>query len=312
VRKTRTCCGIVKKASAALTTALFAIAVICSRVCAQANQPPQNPPKQDMELNTVLMECTFMLEGKNAQGQPSIGTGFVMGRPFVNQPGKGKYVLITAAHVFSETAGDTVILHLRRKIGDNNFEHVPIPIQIRANGQPLWTQNPNVDVAVIYIRIPNGIVLPLLPTDLLADDDMLSKFQIHPGDELECLGYPLGLASNDVGFPILRSGKIASYPLLPTSTTKSFLFDFRVFKGNSGGPVYLVESGRSYQGMTHLGETIHFIVGLVSEEKILPQVTIGVYEQEVHQLQLGLAVVVHSSLIKQTVNMLPDPDTMPD
>lgn len=168
------------------------------------------------------------------------------------------------------------------------------------------------DVAVIYIRIPDDIVLPLLPTGLLADDDMLSKFQIHPGDELECLGYPLGLASNDVGFPILRSGKIASYPLLPTSTTKSFLFDFRVFKGNSGGPVYFVANSRSYGGMIHLDETVHFILGLVSEEKIVPQVTIGVYEQEVRQLQLGLAVVIHSSLIKQTIDMLPAPDTLPE
>ena len=30
------------------------------------------------------------------------------------------------------------------------------------------------------------------------------------GDELLCLGYPLGAEANDAGFPILRSGKIAS------------------------------------------------------------------------------------------------------
>jgi S1-C subfamily serine protease len=258
------------------------------------------------------MECTFMVEGKNAQGQTSLGTGFVMGRPFANQTGKAEYVLITAAHVLSEMAGDTVTLHLRRKIGDNSYVHVPIPVPIRTNGNKLWTKNPDVDVAVMYIRIPNDIVLPLMSTDLLADDDMLSKFQIHPGDELECLGYPLGSASNDVGFPILRSGKIASYPLLPTAATKTFLFDFRVFKGNSGGPVYFVANDRVYQGMAHLGETIHFIIGLVSEETLVPQITTGLYEQEVHQLQLGLAVVVHSSLIKQTINMLPAPETISD
>lgn len=103
--------------SLALATVLFAVVMACSGVDAQATPPPQKPPEQDMELNTVLMECTFMVEGKNAQGQPLIGTGFVMGRPLVNQPGRGRYVLITAAHVFSEMAGDTAILHLRRKIG---------------------------------------------------------------------------------------------------------------------------------------------------------------------------------------------------
>jgi S1-C subfamily serine protease len=294
-----------------LAIILYVVAIVCPYVYAQANPPPQNPPNQDMELNTVLMECTFAIEGKNAQGQSGIGTGFVLGRPYLNTPGKGRYVLITAAHVFSEAAGDFVILHLRRKTGENGFEHVPLPVPIRANGQQLWTKHPDADVAVIYIQIPDSVVLPLLPTTLLADDDMLSKFQIHPGDELECLGYPLGLMSNDAGFPILRSGKIASYPLLPTSATKTFLFDFRVFKGNSGGPVYIAGTNRNYQGAMHLGETVHFIVGLVSEEKLLPQVTVGVYDQEVHQLQLGLAVVVHSSLIKQTIDMLPAPDTFP-
>jgi hypothetical protein len=301
-----------KNSCVALAAFLYVFVSACSDVHAQASAPPQDRPKQDIELNTVPMECTFMLEGKNAQGQTSIGTAFLMGRPSVNKPGTGRYVLITAAHVLSDMAGDTVTLHLRRKVTENNFAHVPMLIPIRADGHQLWTKHPDVDVAVMYVRIPNDIVIPLLSTELLADDDMLSKYQIHPGDELECLGYPLGNAANDVGFPVLRSGKIASYPLLPTATTRSFLFDFRVFKGNSGGPVYLVEISREYQGVVHIGETLHFIVGLVSEERILPQVTIGAYDQEVRQLQLGLAVVIHSSLIKQTINMLPAPDTITD
>jgi hypothetical protein len=258
------------------------------------------------------MECTFMLEGTNAQGQQTFGTGFIMGRPIPNELGRARYVLITAAHILNEMAGDTAVLHLRRKLGDNSFEPVPLQISIRASGKPRWMKNPEADVAVMYVAMPKDIVLPLISTDLLGDDKMLSDFQIHPGDEIYCLGYPLGFASNDVGFPVLRSGKIASYPLLPTATMKTFLFDFRVFKGNSGGPVYLVESNRNYQGGVHLGETVHFIMGLVSEEKSLQQVDIGVYDEAVHEVQLGLAVVVQASLIKQTLNMLPAPETLPD
>ncbi len=161
----------------------------------------------------------------------------------------------------------------------------------------------------MYVRLPEEVSswLPLLSTDLLADDQMLSKFEIHPGDELECLGYPLGNASNEAGFPILRSGKIASYPLLPTAATKTFLFDFRIFKGNSGGPVYFIATNRIYGGSTMLGQTIGFIAGLVSEERVFQQVTAGPYEQAARQVQLGLAVIVHASLIKEAIEMLPLP-----
>ena len=72
---------------------------------------------------------------------------------------------------------------------------------------------------------------------MLANDDLLAKYNIHPGDVLDCLGYPFGFESPVGSFPILRSGKIASYPLLPTKGTQSFLLDFRVFPGNSGSPV---------------------------------------------------------------------------
>jgi len=288
-------------------TALLAALVFCSVGSAQNSPITKTPPAQkDFELNSVLMECTFMLEGRTAQGQQTLGTGFIMGRPIPNQSDRGRYVLITAAHVLDGMAGDTALLHLRRKIDENKFEHVPYQIAIRSNGQPLWTKNPNADVAVMYIQIPNEIVIPILPTTLLADDKTLSDFQVHPGDELECLGYPLGSASNDAGFPILRSGRVASYPLLPTATTKTFLLDVRVFKGNSGGPVYLWDSNRLYHGSIHFG-TVGFIMGLVSQEELVPQVTVGPYDQSVHQLQLDLAVVIHANLIKQTIDMLPAP-----
>lgn len=268
--------------------------------------------ERDLELNTVLMESTFKIEGRNVLGQTETATAFVMGRPYPNEPTKARYVLITAGHVLDQMQGESAILHLRRKVDADNWAGLPVVMQIRADGRPLWTKHPGADVAVMYIRIPNGVSIPLLPTDLLADDKMLSDFEIHPGDELQCLGYPLGLAANNAGFAILRSGKIASYPLLPTKATKTFLLDFRVFKGNSGGPVYFVQSNRTYKGKAMLGQNIHFIVGLVSQESLFQQQISGPYSAEVRQLQLGLANVVHGSLIKEAINMLPSPETLPD
>jgi hypothetical protein len=163
----------------------------------------------------------------------------------------------------------------------------------------------------MYVRLPEAAGIPLVSTDLLADDKSLSELEIHPGDNLECLGYPFGMESSDAGFAILRSGKIASYPLLPTARTKTFLLDFMVFKGNSGGPVYMVESTRTYRNATHMG-TIYFIAGIVTEEKSFSEQFVGQYSAELHQYQLGLAVVVHASLIKEAIYMLPSPETLPN
>jgi len=269
----------------------------------------------NFELNTVLMESTFKIEGRTASGQPTIGTAFIMGRPYdkppADLPTKAAHVLITAAHVLDEMQGDTAMLHYRRKVDANTWTRVPQPVPIRANGHPLWKKHPDADVAVMYVALPQDDSMPMISTDVLADDKMLADFEIHPGDELECLGYPFGQEANDAGFPVLRSGKIASYPLLPTSKTRTLLYDVRIFKGNSGGPVYFVQSNRWYKKSgVKLGETIHIIIGLVSQESLIQQQISGPYSEEVRQFQLGLAVVVHASLIKQAINLLPSPDIM--
>jgi hypothetical protein len=138
------------------------------------------------------------------------------------------------------------------------------------------------------------------------------KYEIHPGDELFCLGYPLGAEANPQGFAILRSGKIASFPLTPAKAVKSFLYDFEVFGGNSGGPVYFVDKSRTYGGTTHLGETICSVVGLVSEERFQPRQSVKLledgsdqtrYEVTEKREKLKLAVVVPAQFIKETLDI---------
>jgi hypothetical protein len=219
-------------------------------------------------------------------------------------------VLITAAHVFDGMPGDIAILNLKRKNNQGDWERLPFPLQIRNNNHPLWVKHPEADVAVMYIGLPDGVSIPLISTELLADDAMLEKFEIHPGDTLRCLGFPFGEESNAAGFPILRSGRIASYPLVPTAKTKTFLFDINVFQGNSGGPVYMVDESRAYQGNTYIGMTTQLIIGLVIQETTHNEQLIGQYNAEAHRYPLGLATVVHASFIKEAMNLLPPPDAL--
>ena len=253
---------------------------------------------QDTEFNTLLFQTTFKIEGPGASPESlSLGTVFLMAKPIPNTT-RFRSVMITARHVLDSIHGDTATLNLRRRT-ESGWRRARFPIKIRDSGQPLWTELEDVDVAVMYLNLPQGIQIPIISTSLLADDEMLSQFEVNPGEELSCLGYPFGAESNAAGFAILRSGRIASYPLLPTETTRTFLFDFQIFPGNSGGPVYLSSNNRTYAGKMHTGETVHFIVGLVTQQ--LSASLSSAKER------LSLASVIHASLIKKAVAMLPDP-----
>jgi S1-C subfamily serine protease len=219
---------------------------------------PTNLPKtleeEPIELDSVMMESTFMIEGPALGGGSSFGTVFIIARPRPNViPVQGIAVLVTAAHVLDGIQGDMATLHLRQRVDDktNRWVQIPFQIQIRSNNQPLWARNPAADVAAMNVTLPDFVVKQIKPITplMFVDDEKLLEYKVNPGDEVRCLGYPLGVQSNEAGFPVLRSGKIASYPLTPTAQTKTFLVDLRIFKGNSGGPVFFVENNRVVPGM---------------------------------------------------------------
>lgn len=252
----------------------------------------------NFELNTALFESTFRIEQSIGGNKSVTGTTFVLARPYTNAPTTGRFVMVTAKHVLEDMKGDDAVWHLRSKDAAGHWQRSPATLKIRTNGVPCWTAHPTADVAAMYVPLIQGAITFVLPTPVVAADDTFEQFEIHPGDELNCLGYPMGMESNAIGFPVLRSGKIASYPLYPTKEHPTFLYDFEVFGGNSGGPVFMVESNRNFKGSTHIGK-IQFVAGLVSQQHICSNE------------RLALSVVVSSPLILETVNMLPSPDLVP-
>jgi S1-C subfamily serine protease len=281
--------------------------LVCSAFVAQTPTTPPVPPKPpspQTELNTVMMQSTMRFQCVTQTGQATIGSGFILGRTI---PGsvKLRYVFITAAHVFNDCVGDTGILYVRQIDSQGHWKEAPIILPIRTRGSQDWAKNPTADVAALYVSLPDGAVPLIVPAELLADDARLTEFEVHPGDELYVLGYPLGFQGPG-GFPILRSGKIASYPLVPSKDNPYFLMDFRVFQGNSGGPVYSVWYNRFYGGATHIGG-VQMVMGLVSEEISATEEQHSIYENRAQRYPLSLAKVVPASLIKETINQLPVP-----
>lgn len=260
--------------------------------------------KQFNNINEILMETTFKIVGpaKKDVNKRSIGTVFLLGKPSKTQPKRSFYVLVTAAHVLEDIYGDDATILLRIKQVDGSYTKVPFNIKIRNNGQPVYVRNKKADVAAMYISIPSELSdLPLVPTTNLAGDKEFEKYEMHPGDELLCLGYPLIVEANDAGFPILRSGKIASYPLYPAKLIKYFLFDFNIFGGNSGGPVYGYFNGKVFGNQMHFDMTLQLIFGLVSQQvTALP---------EFNNQSISLAVVVPAQFIIETIGLLPDVET---
>jgi len=255
-----------------------------------------------MNINSQMMESTCKIAGRN-----SVGSGFILGRAFPNDSGRARYTLITAQHVLAGIQDENAVLTLRRRKSADQWERVDAPIRIRDAGEDLWIKHADVDLAAMYVALPDGVLKDsLLPTTLLLTDDALREFEIGPGAELLCLGYPLGAEANTLGFPILRSGKVASFPLLPTKEMKTFLFDFQVFKGNSGGPVYLYHTNPFYGGTTHIG-SIQGIIGVVSNEQNVTQKTEMLFESREIRTPLSLGGVIPSSFICELLEKLPDP-----
>jgi len=205
-------------------------------------------------------------------------------------------ILVTSAHLLDTLDTDQALLGLRDRRWDGTWEERPWWVQIRSGGKPLWRRHQKADVAALCIDLPGYAEIPLSSMELLADTETFQRYQIHPGDELLCLGYSSQDGIHGLGgFPILRGGKIASYPLYPVERYESFKYDVEIFRGYSGGPVYFDQVGRIYDGVDHPGEQLQFIAGLLSRQWFADQ-------EETQPLKV--AEVVHARFIREILTEL--------
>ena len=259
------------------------------------------PPAPSAELNTVLMHATFLIVGPSSKvpGASASGTVFIIGVPHKDEPKIADIVLVTAAHVLDDIAGDKATLLLRRKNDDGTYMAIPFELPIRINGRPLYVKHPTADVVAMYANLPDEVPITGLPPEALVTDKTLEDIDVHPGDEAFVLGFPLA-ASSPGGFPLLRVGHIMSYPLTPMKTIGRIDFDLFIYPGNSGGPVYFSYSNRVFKGQMHLGMFNQGILGLVIQEthSAIPQFA---------DKPLNYGIVVPAPFIRETIDMLPAP-----
>ena len=245
------------------------------------------------DLNMALMRATFKLEQRQDEGGSTVGTGWLVRLPGpAYGGGHDRVALVTAGHVFDRMKGPEATIHWRREDDGGSWHREPKPLVIRdASLKPKWQRHPERDIAVMFVTPPDQPRAHAIDFDLLASDHMFQELNVRPGDEVSALGYPRGLSANELGFPILRSGRIASFPLWPARDFPTFLMDFAVFAGNSGGPVYMSEHSRKAVGAKDFHEA-HFVAGMLAQQVMLTD----------ERLEIG--IVIHATFIREALNAL--------
>lgn len=251
--------------------------------------PPPAAPAETWDLTLGLIAATVQLDQPKGDGQRTVGTGFLIAAP--RPDGSPRTVLVTAHHVLDQMPDAQARIGWRTALPDGNWKFDPAPLTIRGPaGAPVWTRHPERDVAVMEVSAPPAFASAAIPLAWLADAETFDQWQVRPGDELLDLGFPHGLSSNRAGFPILRLGRVASWPLTPIAAFPTFLLDFAVAPGNSGGPVFWTPSARRRPDAPQPDHP--FIAGVLTQE------VQGGGED------LDIGVVAHAQYVREAIAML--------
>lgn len=236
-----------------------------------------------------MISATVEIEQRQIDGRTTVGTGFLVSDP--TPDGRPRTVLVTAAHVLERMQLNAAKVGYRVQTGPANWRYAPELITIRDGNKALWRRDPDQDVAVIEVKVPDVFAKAAIPMAWLAGDDTLRRFGVGPGDEMMVLGYPQGLSANTAGFPILRSGRVAS-PIEAPDSNPIFLLDFRVFPGNSGGPVFLARAAGEDGGGANV------VAGMLTQQV------------EVDDERLEIGVVTDAQFIRNAIALLDKPETV--
>jgi len=245
-------------------------------------------------LPQAMIAATVEVEQPLPDGKHTIGTGFLISDPAPD--GRPRTVLVTANHVFERMPGTEAHIGYRTQGKDGGWRYDPQPVIIRDASGELWRHDPAHDVAAIEIKAPEAFAKAAIPLAWLAGGDTFAKYDIGPGDEMLVLGYPQGLSANSAGFPILRSGRVAS-PIEPGAVNPTFLLDFRVFPGNSGGPVFI--GGALRRDGEPSNQPIQFIAGMLTQQV------------ELNNERLEIGIVTDAEFVRDAIALLDQPRAKP-
>ena len=117
---------------------------------------------------------------------------------------------------------------------------------------------------------------------------------------MRCVGFPHAaqFQPSEAGFPVVRLGCIASYPMMPVTEHPTYLVDFNTFEGDSGGLVYWMGGSEDDR------KTVVKVLGLTQGQHFLDEKYKVIYQSGHIRKRLGLGIVVHAQTIRETIDGL--------
>jgi hypothetical protein len=232
-------------------------------------------------------------------GGDTSGTSFAVAMPSSDQGGRS-IVLVTAAHVFSDIKQESCQLILRQRQEDGTFIRKEQTVQIGSANHPKWRKHPDLDIAALPITLPDNVAITPFSLDQLSDEPFVVSGQVQVGQVCFVPCFPAQLEANGAGWPVLRRGSVASYPLHPVAKDKTFLLDYSGFGGDSGAPVITrpIVSGENAK------HALPMVVGIViGMQRQTDKSSMPFEERTVHH-PLGLGICVHAHYIRETIALL--------
>lgn len=235
--------------------------------------------------------ATYKLYNEN-----STATGFMVRVKPAVDGAKAEYVIVSAAHTFERMKGDNCLFVLRTPKPDGSFARKDTPVPVRKDGKNLWVKHKDADLAILDFNPPAEFEKLAIPLDAIASEEDF-KTRVQAGTYVRLLCYPAQFEGNSAGFPILRHGVMATWPVAPSNIYKTFMIDFTTFAGDSGGPVFgvLDNTGGPGQGSLKL-------LGIViSQQWSDEKVKVSDREDRIIRHPFGLGTAVNAQLLRDLI-----------
>jgi hypothetical protein len=163
-----------------------------------------------------------------------MGTGFVIARGGARGP-----AMVTSIHVLKTAGAGGFVVGSRVPNAGGGADVALIQFQPVHGRESYYTRHASQDIAAFAVHLPETLAGVVdLPT-FLDEHSLISRAGVlRTGDEVSFLGFPDVLPGTVGAFPVLRTGRVASYPPGMPAAHGLFVVDADVYPGDSGAPVF--------------------------------------------------------------------------
>lgn len=271
-------------------------------------------------LNSVVSIEVERKNDKDEIQKVSIATGFLVGKLTGKSNEKGplyNLFLVTNRHVFQNEKTNQLLKEafFRFNTTDNKGHYFKVNL-LRTDNTHIWSMHSDekVDLAVLPINAKaiNDAKINyhfFSDTDLFYARDFKSK-NIHTGDSLFVLGFPMSINGKAKNFVIVRQGIIARVDE-EVLNERFYYIDASAYPGNSGGPVIVKPEIVSIQGTTSNNSA--GLIGVISSGETYSDVAVSSQTGEARVIfteQTGLVRIVPIELIYEIIDTITKPTTL--